>query len=57
MIMDRALAAIYDNTDGGAEAGSAVEARAPGKENRLRLAQWLGMSAPFSRRRGVHYPE
>ncbi|OIB02962.1 hypothetical protein AK95_33015 [Paenibacillus sp. LC231] len=44
MIMDRALAAIYDNTDGGAEAGSAVVGqRAAGQgKSAPRLAQWLG---------------
>ncbi|MBU5346901.1 VWA domain-containing protein [Paenibacillus sp. FSL W8-0187] len=44
MIMDRALAAIYDNTDGGAEAGSAAAGqRAAGQgKSAPRLAQWLG---------------
>lgn len=44
MIMDRALAAIYDNTDGGAEAGSASAGqRAAGQgKSAPRLAQWLG---------------
>ncbi|WP_127593630.1 VWA domain-containing protein [Paenibacillus lautus] len=44
MIMDRALAAIYDSTDGGAEAGSASAGqRAAGQgKSAPRLAQWLG---------------
>ncbi|MGG3306023.1 VWA domain-containing protein [Paenibacillus lautus] len=44
MIMDRALAAIYDNTDGGAEAGSvSAGQRAAGQgKSAPRLAQWLG---------------
>lgn len=44
MIMDRALAAIYDDTDGGAEAGSAAAGqRAAGQgKSAPRLAQWLG---------------
>lgn len=44
MIMDRALAAIYDNTDGGAEVGNAAAGqRAAGQgKSAPRLAQWLG---------------
>lgn len=44
LIMDRALAAIYDNTDGSVEAGGATSgAKGAGQgKSAPRLAQWLG---------------
>ncbi|GIP03813.1 VWA domain-containing protein [Paenibacillus lautus] len=43
-IMDRALAAIYDNTDGGTDAGSAPSGQRGAGQGKSapRLAQWLG---------------
>jgi hypothetical protein len=44
MIMDRALAAIYDNTDGGADPGGAPSGQRGAGQGKSapRLAQWLG---------------
>ena len=58
-IMDRALAAIYDNTDGGTDAGGAPSGQRGAGQGKSapRLAQWLGDVRSFSGRRGVHYPE
>ncbi|WP_054958474.1 VWA domain-containing protein [Paenibacillus dakarensis] len=44
MIMDRALAAIYDNTDGAAESGAAATGQRGAGQGKSapRLAQWLG---------------
>lgn len=60
LIMDRALAAIYDQTAEGGEgaSGSGAGARGAGQgKSAPRLAQWLGDVRTFFRRRGVRYPE